>query len=199
MAFSDEKIIAMLNKMEESQKTNTIEEGPVRIGQRFYEFEQQAFYDDKLLVFIPKDFTDMSEALSAIKYPHSQRPETIKTNEDGSINITLNRIDQDLEEGWVEELTQGMKTILKKVNPSNVFFTDGVEEIHGKQVGYFEFKSPALDAFLYNLMFFLELGGKTVMGTFSCKYDEYEAWRDVAFQIVRAVRVVQVEEGAEPA
>ncbi|WP_068777099.1 hypothetical protein [Paenibacillus sp. FJAT-26967] len=197
MSFSDEKIIAMLSKMEDLQHAKRIGEGPIHIGQRSYDFEQQAFYEDKLLVYIPKDFTDMPDHMSAIKYPHTQRPQIIKMNEDGSINITLSRIDQDLEDDWVQELTEGMMAILRKVNPSNVFFTNGIEEIHGKTAGYFEFKSPALDTFLYNLMFFMELDGKTLMGTFSCKYSDYEAWRDTAFEMMRAVRVIQEEEGGE--
>jgi hypothetical protein len=34
----------------------------------------------------------------------------------------LNRIDSSLNEEQVKELTDGMKAILKKVNPANIFF-----------------------------------------------------------------------------
>ena len=84
-----------------------------------------------------------------------------------------------------------MKAILKKVNPANIFFTDGIEKVDEKNIGYFEFKSPAMDGFIYNLMFFFEFKGKTVMGTFCCRYDEYKDWREVAFQVMKSLRVTK--------
>jgi len=90
-----------------------------------------------------------------------------------------------------------MKMIIKKTNPANVFYEDGVVEVASKNIGYFEFKSSAIDDYIYNLMFFLEFKEKTLMGTFSCLYKEYQDWRDVAFQVINTVRVVKEDEGAE--
>ncbi|MED1722887.1 hypothetical protein [Brevibacillus parabrevis] len=109
----------------------------------------------------------------------------------------MSRIDQDLQDQWVKQLTAGMKAAIKKANPANVFYTDGVEAVGEKQIGYFEFKSPALDGFLYHLMFFLALEGKMVMGTFACPYAEYEDWREIAFQVMRTVSVTEADKGEE--
>lgn len=135
----------------------------------------------------------MAQNLRELKYPSSNRPQIIKTDETGSINITLNKIDNDLQEEWVKELTDTMKLIIKKTNPANVFFSDGVEIVDNKNIGYFEFKSSAIDDFIYNIMFFFELDGKTIMGTFCCLYKEYENWRDIAFQVIKTIRVKKEE------
>lgn len=192
MGYIDEKILEIMNN-EESKQQN-INEGPVKIANRYYEFEERAFFDNKVIMLIPKDFMDMPQHLREIKYPSSQRPEIILTDESSSINIMLNRIDSSLKEEQVKELTDGMKAILKKVNPANIFFTDGIEKVDEKNIGYFEFKSPAIDAFIYNLMFFFEFEGKTVMGTFCCRYDEHKDWREVAFQVMKSVRVIKKNE-----
>lgn len=186
----DEKIQEIINEAEKvKNQEKSIIDGPVKIGKRYYEFEKQTFFDEKLSLYIPKDFVDMPQNLREIKYPSGQRPQIIKTDETGSINITLNRIDSDLKEEQVQELTDGMKAIIQKVNPSNIFFSDGVENADDKNIGYFEFKSPALDEAIYNIMFFFELEGKTIMGTFSCLYKEHEDWQGIAFQVIKTVRV----------
>lgn len=189
MGNIDEKILEILNS--EESKSQNINDGQVKIGNRYYEFEERSFYDDNVKLLIPKDFIDMPQHLREIKYPSSQRPEIILTDESSSINIMLNRIDSSLNEKQVKELTDGMKAILKKVNPANIFFTDGIEKVDEKNIGYFEFKSPAMDGFIYNLMFFFEFKGKTVMGTFCCRYDEYKDWREVAFQVMKSLRVTK--------
>lgn len=160
----------------------------MKIGERYYEFEEKDFFDKKLKIWIPNDFEEMSEEARKFKYPSENRPEIIKCNEDGSIVITLNIIDSPLDEECVGELKDGMKMIIRKTNPSNVFYDDGIIEVNSKNIGFFEFKSSAIDDYIYNLMFFLEFEGKTLMGTFSCIHNECKEWRDVVFQIIRNIK-----------
>lgn len=189
----DEKILDFLNEAEKKKRRKDITLGPVKIGNRYYEFEQMKFYEEKVLLYVPKDFNDMPMETRKIKYPSESRPEIIKCNEDGSITFTLNIIDSPLSEDNVCELKDGMKMIIKKTNPANVFYEDGVLEVNEKNIGYFEFKSSAIDDFIYNLMFFLEFEEKTLMGTFSCRYGEYKEWRNIIFEILNRLKVIKEE------
>lgn len=191
MEYIDEKILEFINKAEKDMKVKSIYEGPIKIGDKYYEFEEREFFEGELKVYIPNTFEEMAENLKELKYPSSNRPKIIQTDETGGINITFNPIDSELDEDSVEELKDGMKNIIKKLHPSNVFYTDGVEEVEGKNIGYFEFKSSAIDDFLYNIMFFFEFRGETMMGTFSCIYSDYQEWRDIGFQLMKSVRVVK--------
>ncbi|AOR25101.1 hypothetical protein [Clostridium taeniosporum] len=187
----DEKILDFINEAEKREAKKDICSGPVKIGERYYEFGESEFFDEKLKIYIPKDFDDMSLAARKLKYPSENRPEIIKCNEKGNICITLNIIDSPLDEEHVEELKNGMKMIIKKTNPANVFYEDGVLKVHSKNIGFFDFKSYAIDDSLYNLMFFLEFKEKTLMGTFSCLYKECEEWRDIAFQVIKTIRIIK--------
>lgn len=189
----DEKILDFINAAEKKELRKDIVAGPVKIGKRYYEFYESEFFDGKVKIYIPKDFEDMPLETRKFKYPSENRPEIIKSNEEGSIAITLNYIDSPLDEERVSELKDGMKIIIRKTNPANVFYEDGILEVENKNIGFFEFKSSAIDDFIYNLMFFFELEENTVMGTFSCLYREYKEWRDIAFQVLKTIRVVKVE------
>ncbi|EKQ50993.1 MULTISPECIES: hypothetical protein [unclassified Clostridium] len=190
----DEKILDFINEMEKREAKKDIKSGPVKIGNRYYEFEERDFFEERLKMYIPKDFEDMSFEARKLKYPSENRPEIIKCNEDGSITFTLNIIASPLDEERVEELKDGMKMIIKKTNPANVFYEDGVIEVNSKNIGFFEFKSYAIDDSLYNLMFFFEFEEKTLMGTFSCRYSDYEEWRDVSFEVLKTIKVVNEEQ-----
>ena len=193
----DEKILDFINEVEQRQAKKDICSSPIKIGNRYYEFEETEFFEERLNMYIPKDFQDMPLEARKFKYPSENRPEIIKCNEDGSIAITLNIIDSPLDEERVEELKDGMKMIIKKTNPANVFYEDGVIEVNSKNIGFFEFKSSAIDDFIYNLMFFLEFEEKTLMGTFSCLYKDYRDWRDVIFQVINTIKVVKENKGDE--
>ncbi|MBY6915840.1 hypothetical protein FDB42_16130 [Clostridium botulinum] len=189
----DEKILDFINAAEERELRKDITNGLVKINNKFYEFKETEFFDGALKMYIPNTFEDMSMEARKLKYPSESRPEIIKCNEDGSIAITLNIIDSPLDESSVEELKNGMKMIIKKTNPANVFYEDGILEVDFKNIGFFEFKSSAIDDFLYNIMFFLEFEGKTLMGTFCCRYGEYKEWRDVIFEVLKKIEVIKKE------
>nr|WP_207717110.1 hypothetical protein [Clostridium beijerinckii] len=189
----DEKILDYINEAQKREAKKDICNETIKIGNRYYEFEEKDFFNEKLKMYIPKDFEDMPEAARKLKYPSENRPEIIKSNEDGSITFTLNIIDSPLDEERVGELKDGMKMIIKKTNPANVFYEDGIIEVDSKNIGFFEFKSYAIDDSLYNLMFLFEFEEKTLMGTFSCRYSDYEEWRDVAFQVLKTIKVLKEE------
>ncbi|WP_432665086.1 hypothetical protein R9X47_02330 [Wukongibacter baidiensis] len=194
MEFTDEKIVEMIKAEKRLREKKSIKDKAIRVKDKLYEFEEKSFYEDKLYMTIPKDFEDMTQEAKAIKYPYIQRPEIIKTNLEGSVDITFNRIDQDITEDLVEELTMGMKDMTKRMNPSNLIFSHGIRKASDKNIGFFDFKSSAIDEPIYNVMFFLEFEEKVLMGKFACLYRDYKAWRDVAFQMIESIRVELDEE-----
>ncbi|OAB45497.1 hypothetical protein [Paenibacillus glacialis] len=195
MERADEKILKILNEMKDkTREPLSITDGPIKIGDQYYEFEEASFFNQRLFVQLPKDFIDMEEKHKKIKYPHEQRPEIIKTEGTGAINFTFSQLDEELSDYWVKELTNGMRDVIKKTNPSNVFYTTEVESVNGKQIGYFEFKGSAIDGFIYNIMYFLAVDGKTLMGTFTCHYKDQPQWRDIAFQVIRSIQTAEIRE-----
>ena len=187
----DEKILEILAEAEKIESKKDLTDGQIKIGERYYIFEETEFFDEKLKMYIPNNFQDMPEEARKVKYMSENRPEIIKSNEEGSTAITLNIIDSPLSEDKVEELIKGMKNIIQKTNPANLFYDIGVEEIDSKNIGFFDFKSSAIDDYIYNIMFFFEIEGKTAMGTFSCRYSESPDWRDIAFQMISTIRVIK--------
>lgn len=186
----DEKILDYINAMEDKELRKDITDGQVKINNCFYEFEETEFFDGAVKMYIPNTFFDMPMEARKFKYPSENRPEIIKCNETGGIAITFNIIDSPLNDEYVEELKKMMILINKKLNPANIFFDEDVIEVNSKKIGYYDFKSPALDDSLYNFVFLLEFQGKTLMGTFSCGYSSHKQWKDdIVLQMIKTIRI----------
>ena len=186
----DEKILDFINAAEEKEARKDICSGePIKIGDRYYEFEERDFFEEKLKMYIPKDFEDMPEGARKFKYPSENRPEIIKCNNDGSIAIAFKLIDSPLNEEYVEKVRDMMKLINKRLNPANIFFDEGILKVKEKNIGYFDFKSSAIDDFLYNFIFLIAFQEKTLMGTFSCGYSDAEEWKDIVLEMVNTLIV----------
>ena len=186
----DEKILDYINAAEDKELRKDIYAGPVKINNDFYEFEEAEFFGGELKLYIPNTFIDMPEEARRFKYPSESRPEIIKCNNTGAIAITLKLVDSPLNEEYVAELKDMMKAITKRLNPSNIFFDEGILEVDEKKIGYFDYKSSAIDDFLYNYVFLFEIEGKTLMGTFSCSYSEHKQWQDdIVFQMLKTIKI----------
>lgn len=186
----DEKILDYINAMEDKELRKDITAGQVKINDCFYEFEETEFFDGELKMYIPNTFFNMPLEARKFKYPSENRPEIIKCNETGGIAITLQTIDSPLNNDYVEKLKDMMILINKRLNPANIFFDEGVIEVDSKKIGYYDFKSPALDDSLYNFVFLLEFKGKSLMGTFSCGYSKYKQWKDdIVFQMIKTIKI----------
>lgn len=83
----DEKILEFLNEAEKREAKKDICSGPVKIGGRYYQFEERDFFDGRLKMYIPNDFIDMPLEARKLKYPSEGRPEIIKCNENETIQI----------------------------------------------------------------------------------------------------------------
>jgi hypothetical protein len=183
---------------EESLRPSVADE-PALINGKLCAFERTELFDGKLSALLPSEFTDLPAEIAKIKYPSSDRPKIIKTDERGTVAFTFNRIDSPLTNETVPELVESMRGMLQKLNPAYVFFdSDTLDTEEGAKVGYLEYKSPAIDDSLYNVMHFVPFEGRTMMGTFSCPHGECEDWRSPVAETLRSIRASE-KEGEEDA
>jgi hypothetical protein len=203
--MNDEQIAKHAAAEQEAER-RSVTDGEVRIGGRAYNFQERELFAGKLRVPLPETFTDMPEELAAVKYPSADRPKIILSDERGAAAFTFNRIDNPLNAASVERLASEMRMLLQKMNPSYLFFEeqdDGENEAAdaGSEteepkvaVSSISYKSPALDEAVYNVMFFVPLEGKTMMGTFSCPYGEHAEWKPVVSEVCGRIKTRETEE-----
>lgn len=141
-------------------------------------------------MLLPARFVLMSDEMIDKKYPQSaQRPDEVYTNDKGTINIALNRTENNARSGdlplILNTLEQQMGARIKNV------VNRGVVDINDGMFGLIEFMSTAKDAEIYNLIFITTLEGKLVIGNFNCTSDFLPLWKTMGEDMVRSCKMTR--------
>ena len=197
--FLDEKIIEMMNEVEQpvlpleeevevKPEERTIYTG-IKIKDKWVYFEERLFVEDKIKMMVPDFFTEMEQELAKIKYPSEQRPEMILTDDTTSINLMFSYMEDEMTNEEAEEVRDQMIGMMTRLNPGVKPQGTGVEVVANKNVAYVEFSNPVMDGKLYNLLYFLELEGRTLMISFNCRTKEMKYWKKPAFEMMQSIQI----------
>ncbi|MCT4583552.1 MAG: hypothetical protein N4A54_01395 [Peptostreptococcaceae bacterium] len=171
------------------KKDDKNKENQIIIDGFLYEFEEKYFFDKKISMKIPKDFDEMQNSMKRLKYPSDLRPDIIQTDKNSEIDISFKMMNEDVRENEIYDLTTASKDMLKNLNPGNIFLSEGVKNINSKNIGFLEFKSTAMDGFLYNIMFFSSLERKILMGKICCPYEKLGTWKYLGFEMMESFKI----------
>lgn len=189
MKYMDEEIIKLRNK---NKKIDNLQNG-VYIKGEFVEFEPCKLFKDKMQILLPKTFVDMPEKIAKIKYPSQQRPQIIKTDLLGSTNFSFSLFNQKVKKEELHEVAKTFEIIIKKTNPANVFYEKNTENIGNLRLSWFDFKGYAIDCQIYYIYYVTSIGGNLLHGIFSCVTTDVEAYKEVAFLVIKSIQDLSEE------
>ena len=186
MSYIDEKMIKAMNAHKEGVQ-GSIEEG-IFIKEELYTFKEIDLFDNKMQIMLPESFTDMPIEQAKLKYPMEQRPQVIKTNKRTDINYTFSLLEQPIENRQMKMMRDSLRRALRRARPDMKFMEDGLEEVEGHTIGWFEFISNGLDGKLYNMMYFTPIDNKLMQGIFNCPIKEAQNWKSVVLQVMHTIK-----------
>ncbi|MDR2087925.1 MAG: hypothetical protein LBP73_01040, partial [Clostridiales Family XIII bacterium] len=149
--MNDERIARLADALIGAEQRTGVSEGPVRINDRFFAFVRTPLFDRRLHVYLPDDFTDMSEEESRIKYPSSNRPKIIKADERGAACFTFDMVDSPLNEDayeyryiYFKEYESGERTDILPFSPRRYYrskcWFSYYRDNHGDDLGELNYK-----------------------------------------------------------
>ncbi|MEJ9214972.1 hypothetical protein P4S83_10790 [Aneurinibacillus thermoaerophilus] len=207
MEYMDEKIIEMMNNMQEEQNQNArksrvnkiaqqdMQKTLIKIKGEIIPFEEKNLLENKVKIPLPKTFTIMSPEMASLKYPSERRPELIYTNETASINMAFSHTQNPLNDTDMGAFKNSMVQILRQTQPLARWFEEGIRNVNGKNIGFCEFLAPSFDANIYNLLFFVELEGRALLCIFNCVEEEMKSWKPIARGIMDSLKITVDEKG----
>ena len=191
MDYLDKEVLEFRKNAKKS-RYNSLETG-MYIRDRLTFFEEVHVLNDKAAIMLPEGFAAMPQETARIKYPSEQRPQEIRTSDDGTVNFTFSLFDVGLEEQQIEDALGQFKAVIRKVNPAFIFYDLAAET--DKALGWFDFKSYGLDEQIYNVMYITPIGGKLMHGIFNCLYRDILEWKEPVHQIMMSVTDLTQREG----
>jgi hypothetical protein len=152
------------------------------------DFAPKSLLDGKLSMILPTDF---QEILPEKIYKPEFKPNLLLTDESGAIQITIIHTQKEVAtDAEVLTYKNEVRQILRMVNSSLEWSEDGVKELQGKKLYFFEFITPMLGMAVYNLTFFLNLDQRVLSGSLVCNDQKTKSWKPVFRQMVDSLRVI---------
>lgn len=198
MAFLDEKIVAERLALNKQSHRNIYDE-EVYAGNERLHFIPTKLFDSKAEVMLPDSFMNMPEILAETKYPSVQRPQVIKTNENGTVNFCFNLFESPIEKEQIEPASASFRSILQKAQPSVMQLEHKTECLIDTDISWFAFRSFSMDEQIYNLIFITSIGGKLMNGTMNCPKGLEKDWRPIMRQVVLSIEDHAKDENKEAA
>ena len=195
MSYTDEKIIKLRNEYKEQMEQEKTKGN--QTSNELINFKEYSFFDNQFQILLPDYLKPLDQKSLEIKYPSQNRPPIVLSDASNSINFTFNLIQQPLNNEYVGKATHVIKQLIKRVNPGNVFYKEELLQNDRLVMGYFDYKSYAIDDDVYNIAYTLPINNQTMLGTFNCKYSEYQIWRSFVLEVIKTSEDLSLEEGDE--
>ena len=183
--YYDKQIIPL--KVRSSEAESMSLDTGYYIEGRLETFSKEQYFDDLLSIYIPESFIDMPDEIKEIKYPTNFRPEIIKTNLAGDVNLSISlfKFGEDTE---VKTLVTDFKSLLSKAHNGIKFLEYDEFDNEGCVKMYcFDFIIPGIDERIYHKTGLGKIGRETVQVMFNCREPLAWTWKKAVNDILQNI------------
>lgn len=136
-------------------------------------------------VKIPVDFELMSKEEISKLYPAGDGTTVVYMNDDGSVNIGFKLTDIKIKNNEVEKYTEMFKGFYEDSN-DGADIVVGFTENNGHNIGNIEFISSSNN--IYNHIVIFSVDDKLVVGTFNCRENDLDEWKNIGNFIINSIK-----------
>ena len=185
----DEKIIPM--KLETDNNISMSLEDGHYISGKLETFTKALYFNDSVSIYTPSSFIDMPDEIKEIKYPTSFRPEIIKTNLAGDINLSLSLLEEG-KDADVETLQSDLRSLLSKAHKGIKFLEAKKLNKEGfVEINCFDFILPGIDEKIFHMMGMGKTDRQIIQVIFNCREPDANAWKKAVINIFENIELIR--------
>ncbi len=187
--YIDEKIIPM--KLETDNNISMSLEDGHYISGKLETFTKALYFNDSVYIYTPSSFIDMPDEIKEIKYPTSFRPEIIKTNLAGDINLSLSLLEEG-KDADVETLQSDLRSLLSKAHKGIKFLEAKKLNKEGfVEINCFDFILPGIDEKIFHMMGMGKTDRQIIQVIFNCREPDANAWKKAVIDIFENIELIR--------
>ncbi len=187
--YIDEKIIPM--KLETDNSISMSLEDGYYISGKLETFTKALYFNDSVSIYSPSSFIDMPDEIKEIKYPTKFRPEIIKTNLAGDINLSLSLLEEG-KDADVETLLSDLRSLLSKAHKGIRFLEAKKLNKEGfVEINCFDFILPGIDEKIYHMMGMGKTDRQIIQVIFNCMEPDANGWKKAVIDIFENIELVR--------
>ena len=185
----DEEILAIKKSVEDNSLAS-LKEG-YYVSAKLETFTKAPYFNDTVSIYTPSSFIDMPDEIKEIKYPTNFRPEIIKTNLAGDINLSFSLLEEG-DNADVETLASDFVNILSKAHKGIKFLDSRKLNKEGCIEMYcFDFILPGIDEKIYHMIGMGKAGKKIIQTIFNCSESSANAWKKAVTDIFQTIELIR--------
>ena len=187
--YYDKQIIPL--KVRSSEAESMSLDTGYYIEGRLETFSKEQYFDDLLSIYIPESFIDMPDEIKEIKYPTNFRPEIIKTNLAGDVNLSISllKVGEDME---IKTLVTDFRNLLAKAHNGIKFLEyDEFENEDCVKMYCFDFIIPGIDERIYHKTGLGKIGRETVQVMFNCREPLSWTWKKAVNDMLQNIKPIR--------
>lgn len=187
--YIDEKIIPM--KLETDNNISMSLEDGHYISGKLETFTKALYFNDAASIYTPSSFIDMPDEIKEIKYPTSFRPEIIKTNLAGDINLSLSLLEEG-KDADVETLQSDLRSLLSKAHKGIKFLEAKKLNKEGfVEMNCFDFILPGIDEKIFHMMGMGKTDRQIIQVIFNCREPDANSWKKAVIDIFENIELIR--------
>lgn len=188
-----EKIIQTRRSVEEKEENpyeieKTMERGYILVKYEKLKLEERKILDGRGVMLLPEALQPMTEELVQVKYPDPDRPDWLVSDESGEVALGMSLIEGELEEGGLEEVSEMVQRQMKQMYPASQVETEPVIGEGEERVCWFSWDMPVVDDCCCHVLFFREIKGGMIMGSFDCSIDGKKQWKEIVRKLLATIK-----------
>lgn len=151
------------------------------------EFTSIKLYDGGMMIDIPKNFTQMSCAEIARKFPNlRQMPDSAYADERRNATVLFSLKEVKMAQEGIPDLAAFLEKQYAGVKVMQL--KSSVVKINGADFAIIEFVSQAVDAKIINRVFATDIKGKLFMGTINFTENKEQEWSVLSERIIYSIK-----------
>ena len=187
--YIDEKIIPM--KLETDNNISMSLEDGHYISGKLETFTKALYFNDSASIYTPSSFIDMPDEIKEIKYPTKFRPEIIKTNLAGDINLSLSLLEE-CKDADIETLQSDLRSLLSKAHKGIKFLEAKKLNKEGfVEMNCFDFILPGIDEKIFHMMGMGKNDRQIIQVIFNCREPDANAWKKAVIDIFENIELIR--------
>ena len=187
--YIDEKIIPM--KLETDNSISMSLEDGHYISGKLETFTKSLYFNDAASIYTPSSFIDMPDEIKEMKYPTNFRPEIIKTNLAGDVNLCFSLLEEG-KDADIETLQSDLRSLLSKAHK-------GIKFLEAKKLnkeGFVEINCcdlilPGIDEKIYHMMGMGKTDRQIIQVIFNCREPDANAWKKAVIDIFENIELIR--------
>jgi len=189
--YGDEEFIQIWREAQEFGRNTNIQKGYIWLGGDKLLFSEREIIKKKLWMWLPNDFELLEKELRELKYPNENRPDIIYTNDDTTINVSFSYPEKRLTDEQKNKICIATEQVMRLRYSDESILDTGAADIGENKMEYLIFVAPAMDALIYNHMYFLSLNERLLIGNCNCMMQDSEDWKELFKQMIASIRIAE--------